>query len=231
MPIPHFRTLYVAMDRVKLDNRDDLSIGELGRLYLTPGEITRIKLQEKREKKMAFGLVDKTTLPVTEFGRHATEPKVGVAGNGRMVFNKLINDAWNEKKVNRLVIQFDPDSNRILFIGIPEGSKLKNIPDDKMFPVSKAKSDSGLSIAASSFLKNVAKYDYSAAGNQSFVAEFDEKLKGYVVALPTTTPAPRPVKARTKKADKAVAATVTGSTVKASEVKVEAPADDELVIE
>jgi len=236
MPLPHFRTLYLHNVGAGCKLSTELpSLAELGRLHFTKGEA----LRAEKEKKMAFTLVDKETLPVAEFGRKATNPRIGVAGNGQITFNSLISKAW--EGVDRLIVQYDAETNRVLFIGVKKGAKTK-IDDKKMFSVKAANikdketgktTPGNMFTAASSFLKNVAKYDYTAAGNQIYDAELNEKTGGYIITLPRETPAPRPVKARKAKAT--VVATVESTqqvngAIKSAPV-VEAPAESELVLE
>ena len=235
MPVPKFVTLYLfpRVEGGKLQP-DEITLHDLGRFHFTKSECRKIE----REKKMAFTLVDKETLPVAEFGRKATEPKIGVAGNGQVSFNRLISDTW--LNVDRLIIQFDADSNRVAFIGVEKGKTLKNVPDAKMFKLGVGKAKEGEAkknayTSLSSFLKNVAKYDYAYSGNQIFAAEFNEKMKAYIIALPKEGKLePRPVKARTPKITKVLTEeqAVNGvAKTSAPPVSVEVPSDAELVLE
>lgn len=216
MPVPKFQTLYVQ--RVGISELP--SIRELGRLHFTSGELTRLEqaqrqrerllgLQEKEDKKrMAFELIDYSALPVREFGRSATEPKVSISEAGRIGFNVFINKSWED--VVKVLIRYDPETRMLLFNGCKEGQTFKNIKPESLFKLAKSKerkddkgitvADEGesISIGGAAMLGKIG-YKYAEAGNQSFNSTWDEKLKGYVVVLPATTPTRKPVVARKKK--------------------------------
>lgn len=231
MPLPHFSTLYLHPDayRVKLE-QDSPTVGQFGRLHFTASEIKRLERseKEKRTNQMAFGVINIAELPVREFGRRATEPRVSFSEGGQFQFNVLMQKAW--KGVGKLLVQFDPEKNLLAFKGYKLEDKVKTktgeIPETSFMKVKWGKDKEGnatglLSASGAAVLAKIG-YDFSAAGNQSFEAKFDEKNKLYIVEVPKETPARKPTVERKAKATKAPAT---------PEVKIEAPADEELLIE
>ena len=244
MPLPHFKTLYLHFDAYKVNmiaEDSSPSIGELGRLHFTKAEVKSIE-KEKRNKEMAFQAFDVSTLPVREFGRKATEPKMGIGENGQVVFNVLVQKAW--EGINRVIILFDPESKKLAFHpakdgaalpkGIVEGKNLltltwgrKTTKDASGKTVKTEELDGTLSLKNGSALMEQLGYKYKEARNQSFVLSRDEKSNRMVFQIPATTPTPRPVKKRTSKVVGTVA-TANGTNGAIVE-KVVPPAEEELL--
>lgn len=235
MPVPHFQTLYLHPDayRVRLQPVD-ISIGQLGRLHFTKSELAELAdTEKKRKREMAFNIVDRSALPVATRGREAaTAPKIGISGGGQMVMNGFINKAWTG--VERIAILLDSDSGQCLLMGFKEGEKcaVKGFTDKNYFVPTIGKPDEktgkgggDYKIAASSFLKT-AKYDYTTAGNQTFDAAWNEKFKGFIFTIPKVTPTAKPVVKREKKA-----VVVNGVATAPVPVNVEAPKEEELILE
>lgn len=169
---------------------------------------------------MAFSIVKKTTLPVTTLGRTATEPRISVGENGRFVFNAIISKEWEEKKVTKVALLFDADSNKVACMGFAADAKgVKDLKAEDYFPVQKASKGDQYSLGASGFLREVAKYDFAAAGSQNFPAAIDPKY-GFVLELPKVTPARRPTAVRKPKS--------TAPATVAAVATVEAPTEDEI---
>lgn len=181
---------------------------------------------------MAFGIIKKSSLPVVSIGRSATEPKVGVAENGRLVLNSIISKAVGD--IDRVLLGYDPDSNKVAVIGLVKGAALpKGYAAEDVFAV---KTDAGgqKSIGASGFLRSI-NYDYAKAGSHSYAAVLNEKMmkecKAYIIELPKVTPERRPVTPRKPKVVQVPAAIANGTAQGTLPGTVAAPQDEELVME
>jgi hypothetical protein len=241
-PLPKLQTLYLC--RV-ITQPDSLSIGELGRLHFTSSELRRIQKEEKEKvKAMALGIIDISTLPVREFGRTATEPRISITEGGQFMFNVLIKKAWevetvlgtkkNEKGeekpfvesrtgVEKLLVRFDPDTRMLAFNGMKKGQLPKGVKEESLLSLKISSDGEQISAPGAGILTQL-KYEYAKAGNQNFEAKFDEKLKAYTMILPKETPAKKPVTPR--KAKPVVAANGANGAIK---TPVEAPAEEELL--
>lgn len=234
MPIPRFQTLYLC--RVSMTTEKP-NLLELGRLHWTPKEVKEIeKLEKEKEKQMAFEIINVAELPVREFGRHATEPRISITEGGQFAFNVLIMKAWGvaieftgEKEsykitkregVTRLLVRFDPDSRMLAFNGLLPGQLPKGVREESLLALKVSKTGDQITAAGSGILQKLG-YDFDKAGNQNYEAKFDEKGKYYAITLPATTPTKKPVQARKKKV---VAAVGTNGAI-----KVEPPAEEELL--
>lgn len=246
MPLPHFQTLYLLNPDIQsMLSTVPPSLTELGRLHLTPFEVRQIQKQEKKElRQMAFGIVKKSELPVTQVGKQAsTTPAIGVANNGRIMLNGFINKAWAATAVSKVAVLYDPETRKVAIIGLKAEAKIKGIDEQDYFiptvgkpAASTGKGGGDYSLAASGFFKD--KYDYKSAGNQTFVAKAEEimKMAAFTFILPSETPKPKPVVTRKKKdgANGTGVVGVTPAVVTQQELLLNgaAPADpDELVIE
>lgn len=204
MPLPKFSTLYLHFDSNKVNlSKQCPSIGQLGRFWATRKEAERLERVEKfkeEKKEMAFSLIDISTLPVREFGRRATEPRVVFSEVGRFNFNVLIQKQWEE--IGKLLVQYDADNRLLAFKGFKAEDKPKaggkEIPEAAFLKLVRGKKDGSMSASGAGILAKIG-YDFQAAGNQSFEAKWDDKVKMYVVSVPKETPAKRPVQVRTKK--------------------------------
>ncbi len=231
MPLPHFSTVYLHMDRTV--NDDTLSIGQLGRLHFTRAEV--LELDRKGKREMAFKIVAVSDLPVREFGRKATEPRITISDMGRFSFNSLIKENWGET-ADKILIQFDDTTNKLAFRAFPASAKIKDIKPNDFINLAKAKPDKNgkgggdLSASGAPVLNSV-KYDFKAAGNQSYPAVWEEKGKIFVMQLPKETPARKPVQTRKKRTTPVAGDVVakSGANGAASVVPPAAPAAEELL--
>lgn len=176
---------------------------------------------------MAFQIVDISTLPVREFGRKSTEPRVAFTEAGRFSFNKLIQKEW--EGVEKLLVQWDADARMLGFKGYKAGEGVKTkqgpLPENKYLKVVHGKKDGSLSASGAGILGQIG-YDFAKAGNQSFEVKFDEKNKMFTVVVPAETPVARPKQVRVKKAAK-----VAGTTASAPSAPVAPPAEEDLLME
>lgn len=229
MPLPHFQTVHLhnGARGVMLD-AESLSIGQLGRLHFDSHELLQIerfeKLKEKEKTKMAFQLIDLSTLPVREFGRRATEPRISITENGRFQYNKLVQTAWED--VTKAVIYWDPDGRRLAFKGLKETEQVKNVK--QYMKVTKGAKDGSLSSGGSGILADI-KYDFAKAGNQSYEAKLDEKTKMYVITIPAETPIAKVKTPRKKKEVAGGVVTANGVNGAVVNAPVEAPAEEDLL--
>lgn len=231
-PLPHFKTLYLHFDADKVNMKIELpSYREFGRLHFTKAELAELAAKEEREKiKMAFTMIDPSTLPVTTAGKTATEPKIGISASGQIIFNKFIQKAW--EGCDRLTILVDKDTNRLGFVAMKVGVVNPKVTNYFRLVVTKAdkngKGGGEMSTPASSLLKTQLNYDYKSSGNQVYPAEFNAKLNAFILAVPKETPAPRPVLHRKKKdTNVATANGVNGAVVP---VNTAPPSEDELLL-
>lgn len=239
MPVPHFQTLYLCRGQYQ---PNEITLADLGRLHFTASERKAlVEDEKKRKREMAFKLVDRSSLPVPTKGKEAaTAPRLGVSAGGQMVMNSFINKIWEAAKVVKIAILLDADSGKMLLAGLAEGQKfpVKGYDEKNAFtptvskPDEKTKKGGGeYKIAATSLLKE-AGYDYAKCGNQSYDATWDDKYKGFVFTL-NKNATPKPVAPR--KAKTVVPATAGVPANGAPPVPVapivEAPADDELVLD
>jgi hypothetical protein len=223
-PLPHFRTLYLHPDacRVKLTTETP-SIGEFGRLHFTTQELKA--LERKGKTKMAFELIDASTLPVSTRGRASTEPKVSVTEGGRFMFNKLIHDKWEAGKVSKLLIFADKATSQMAFKGFDEAGTgaPKGTKPEAFHKLAVGKANDDYSAGGSGLLKQLG-YKFEEWGNQSYEAKWSEKNGMYVITLFTGTPVKRPVTPRKPKEAKPATTAPSPATVAAI-----APAEDELM--
>jgi hypothetical protein len=237
MPLPKFSTLYLHFDAKQVNMLTDSSpsIGELGRLHFTKVEVKQIE-KERRYKEMGFQAVDISTLPIREFGRKATEPKIGIGENGQVGFNVLVQKAW--EGINKVIILFDPDSNRLAFRAQKEGAALpKGIVEGKNLLTlnwgkdkKTGKLDGSLSLKSGSALMNQMKYKFKEAGNQSFPLKQDEKTGTFIWAIPAETPARKPVAPRKPRVKKGtVVAGPNGVNGAPAVISTKPPAEEDLL--
>lgn len=224
MPLPKIQSLFLANTSSRIHLGFECpTIAELGRFHFSSCEVSQIK---KEEKKMAFQVIDMSTLPVREFGRKATEPKISISEAGTFVFNALIKEAWgfdgkveskpSSKKdakagdmeevyipsgneVTKLLVRFDAESRMIAFNGFKNGAIPKNVKEASLLAIRSSKDGSQI-FAPGSGICNQVKYDFSKSGNQSFAAKWDEKNKFFLITLPEGSLTPKPKQVRAKKA-------------------------------
>ncbi len=157
---------------------------------------------------MAFSLatlVKKTSLPEVRVGRSATEPRLGISENGRIILNAICSKALVEQKVTRVALFFDPADKKVALLGFADGKSVKGVEEADLFKIQIGKKDSQISLGAAGFLREVAKYDFAAAGSQSFPVSLDPKW-GYILTLPAETPKRKPVQTRKAKGTPVAAA-------------------------
>lgn len=178
---------------------------------------------------MAFGIINIADLPVREFGRRATEPRVSFSEGGQFQFNVLIQKTW--EGVGKLLVQFDAEKNLLAFRGYKLDEKVKTktgeLPETSFLKVKWGKDKDGvatglLSASGAAILTKIG-YNFGEAGNQNFEAKLDAKSGMYIVEVPKTTPARKPVQERKSKAKAPVAPV---APVKAPE----APSEEELMM-
>lgn len=240
-PLPKFQTLYLCRVRTQPET---LSIGELGRFHFTSSELRRIQKEEKeKEKLMALGIIDISTLPVREFGRTATEPRISITESGQLMFNIFIKKGWEveceietkivegKKKpviksragVEKLLVRFDPETRMLAFNGLKKGQLPKGVKEESLLSL-KVSSDGEQISAPGAGILNQLDYKYSEAGNQNYEAKFDDKIKAYTMTLPKETPTRKPVTPR--KAKPVVAANGANGAIKAP---IAPPAEEDLL--
>lgn len=182
---------------------------------------------------MAFQTVDVSALPVREFGRKATEPKLGVGENGQVAFNVLVQKAWTG--INRVIILFDPEAKKLAFRPAKDGAALpKGVVEGKnLLALNWGKSkkdgklDGSLSLKSGSALMTQMGYKFKDAGNQSFSLVHDAKSDTFIWQIPAETPAKRPVAPRKPRTPKVIAATAPNGAVASANVA--PPAEEELL--
>lgn len=234
MPLPHIATLYVALDRVKLSACSP-TVAELGRLHTTPAECRTLeKLERQRIRQMAFGIVTSAALPVVTSGKvAATKPRVAISKVGRLVFNSFVAKPWEAEKIDRCVILFDGETLRVAVVPFAEGATIgKQLDGATVFPVRVKDGQAAINASTdgrsfAGLLSALVKYDYKTAGNQAFDAEWNAKVKGFVISLPKETPVARPVITRVKAPKKTTNVTQMGSTTPVAGAPAETTEGDE----
>lgn len=234
-PLPKFSTLHLSVGRVIL-NRELPTIGELGRLHLTPSDMREIRDREKREKiDMAFTMVDKASLPVVSIGRVApTAPSVVVTEAGAIVFNSFYTKMLNEMEADRVWVGRDAETGEVGIFGVKKGGNLKGIANTSLFSLTYAKKKDGTVDVAQSSLRGVqgwlrsVGYDFKLSGSQRYEGKIQDKpaKNTLVFVLPKVAPAARPKQVRASKTEKVKAVAANGAS--APVVPVE---DEELVLE
>lgn len=238
-PLPKFQSLYLANTsaRIRLTTETP-SIAEFGRFHFGTCDLRMLERAEKEKvRDMAFQIIDIATLPVREFGRHSTEPKITITENGQFQFNKFIQEKWGyvkdakaEDRMVKLLVRFDPDSRTLAFNGFKASDKPKaggkELDGKSLLPVRLSKDGTQISAAGTGIL-NQLKYEFSKAGSQSFEAKFDDKGKFYGMVLPAETPAMKPKQVRVKKVKAATAPN--GAVATSAPVNVTPPAEEELL--
>lgn len=244
MPLPKFQSLLLlnTSTKVKL-SKEGPSLIELGRLHWSPQELKKLEvdqIKKEKENKMAFEIINVAELPVREFGRHATEPRISITEGGQFAFNVLIMKAWGVKiefegekesykvtkreGVTRLLVRYDSETRMLAFNGLLAGQLPKGVKEDSLLPLKVSKTGDQITAPASGILQKLG-YDFDAWGNQNYEAKFDEKGKYYAITLPAADvkPVRKVVAPRKKKVEGAVTANA------AKNIPVVPPAEEDLL--
>ena len=238
--LPKFQTLLFATNTGINLQPEGPSIAELGRLHWSKSEVR--KLKKEKVKQMALEVIQISTLPVRDFGRHSTEPRITITEGGQFMFNAFIKSGWEivgkttgegkatktviESGIERMLVRWDSEARLLVFTGLKKGQVPKNVKEADLLPLKISKDGSQILAAGTSILRDL-KFDFDKVGNQNFEAKFDERLKSYVMTLPPSeTLTKKPVTPRKPKV--AVAAVGANGAV-APAAKVAPPAEEDLL--
>ena len=176
---------------------------------------------------MAVTFIKRSSIPVAQKGRTASNATVTVTASGQLLLNSLASKHFNGSV--KFGLELDRETGVISMS--PEGCKrMAKVAKDEFYEFHVGKKTKTLFISATGILKSPEGlngwYDFAKSGNQTFDAVVDEKTQALTVTLPKGSLTPKPVTPRKKKekvapGTKAEAGSTVGTPV----------AEDELVLD